>query len=160
MERRPSRGGRPLCENIKVGSLRPDYFSEKRSSSKALSITSLGRAPTTALGCSPGSKRAMVGMLEMPKAPASSDSASTSTLATFRVPSYSAAIWSITGATWRHGAHHEAQKSTNTGTSDLRTSSSKVCAVIATGSAMSNLLFGYQPIAQYTYSPGATCDAP
>src|SRR5215217_9682433 len=75
------------------------YFPEKRSSSKALSITSLGRAPTTALGCSPGSKRAMVGMLEMPKPPASSDSASTSILATFSVPSYSVAIWSITGAT-------------------------------------------------------------
>src|SRR5215218_32707 len=137
-----------------------NYFFEKRSSSKADSSVSLGRAPTIALGCSPGSKKAMVGMLEMPKPPASSASASTSTFATFSEPSYSAAIWSITGATWRHGAHHEAQKSTNTGTSDFKTSSSKVCVVTATGSAMSNLLFGYQPIAQYTYSPGATCDAP
>src|ERR671912_2340043 len=112
------------------------YFLAKRSSSKADSSCSLGRAPTTALGCSPGSKRAMVGMLEMPKPPASSDSASTSTLATFREPSYSLAISSITGATWRHGAHQEAQKSTSTGTSELRTSSSNVLAVTATGCAI------------------------
>jgi hypothetical protein len=44
-----------------------DHFWEKRWSSKAVSIISLGRAPTTALGGSPGSKRAMVGMLEIPK---------------------------------------------------------------------------------------------
>jgi hypothetical protein len=41
--------------------------SAKRSSSKADSTISLGSAPTTALGCSPGSKNAIVGMLEIPK---------------------------------------------------------------------------------------------
>ena len=45
-----------------------DYSSfAKRFSSKVDSTISLGSAPTTALGCSPGSKRAMVGMLEIPK---------------------------------------------------------------------------------------------
>jgi hypothetical protein len=52
---------------------RPDSYgllvypaSAKRSSSKADSSMSLGSAPTTALGSSPGSKNAMVGMLETP----------------------------------------------------------------------------------------------
>src|SRR5215216_6263990 len=40
----------------------------------------------------------------------------------------------MTGATCRHGAHHSAQKSTTTGTSEFRTSSSKVSALTATGS--------------------------
>src|SRR5215204_3424316 len=126
---------------------RPDSYglcvypaSAKRSSSKADSTISLGSAPTTALGCSPGSKNAMVGMLETPKWPASAVSASTSTFATFTEPSYSAAIWSMTGATCLHGPHHAAQKSTNTGTSEFRTSSSKVSSVTAMGSDISNLL--------------------
>src|SRR5215216_2528033 len=59
----------------------------KRSRPKADSTISLGIAPTTAFGCSPGSKNAMVGMLEIPKSPASDDSASTSTFATFTEPS-------------------------------------------------------------------------
>src|ERR1700680_2160240 len=37
---------------------------------------------------------------------------STSTFATFALPSYSIASWSSTGATMRQGAHHVAQKST------------------------------------------------
>src|ERR687897_1926872 len=126
---------------------RPDSYglcvypaSAKRSSSKADSTISLGSAPTTALGCSPGSKNAMVGMLETPKWPASAVSASTSTFATFTEPSYSAAIWSITGATCLQGPHHAAQKSTNTGTSEFKTSSSKVSDVTATGSDILYLL--------------------
>src|SRR5215212_982406 len=114
--------------------------SAKRSSSKADSSISLGSAPTTAFGCSPGSKNAMVGMLETPKVPASACSASTSTFVTFTAPSYSAAIWSITGATCLQGPHHAAQKSTSTGTSDFKTSSSKVSPVTATGSDILYLL--------------------
>src|SRR5918992_1064027 len=60
---------------------------EKRSRPNADSTISRGIAPTTAFGCSPGSKKAMVGMLEIPNRPASDDSASTSTLATFTEPS-------------------------------------------------------------------------
>src|SRR5688500_14115616 len=82
----------------------------------------------------------MVGMLETPKWPASAVSASTSTFATFTEPSYSAAIWSMTGATCLHGPHHAAQKSTNTGTSEFRTSSSKVSTVTAMGSDIMYLL--------------------
>src|SRR5215204_7124178 len=126
---------------------RPDWYglgvypaSAKRFSSKADSSISLGSAPMTALGCSPGSKNAMVGMLETPKAPASAVSASTSTFATFTEPSYSAAICSMTGATCLHGPHHAAQKSTNTGTSEFKTSSSKVSPVTAMGSDMQYLL--------------------
>src|SRR5215204_489973 len=126
---------------------RPDSYglcvypaSAKRSSSKADSTISLGSAPTTALGCSPGSKNAMVGMLETPKWPASAVSASTSTFATFTEPSYSAAIWSMTGATCLHGPHHAAQKSTSTGTSEFKTSSSKVSTVTAMGSDIVYLL--------------------
>src|SRR5688500_13348061 len=82
----------------------------------------------------------MVGMLETPKWPASAVSASTSTFATFTEPSYSAAIWSMTGATCLHGPHHAAQKSTNTGTSEFKTSSSKVSTVTAIGSDILYLL--------------------
>ena len=57
---------------------------------------------------------------------------STSTLTTFRRPSYSPAISSTMGATARHGPHHTAQKSIKTGLSDLRTVSSKFASVIST----------------------------
>src|SRR4028119_2178643 len=39
------------------------------------------------------------------------------------------------GATWRHGPHHSAQKSTSTGVSELRTSSAKLASVTALMSA-------------------------
>src|SRR5215210_1428203 len=132
------RAGGPGPTDLRPQGLYP--ASAKRFNSKADSTISLGSAPTTALGCSPGSKNAMVGMLDTPKVPASVVSASTSIFATFTVPSYSAAIWSMTGATCLHGPHHAAQKSTNTGTSDFKTSSSKVSAVTATGSDILYLL--------------------
>src|SRR6478735_6616317 len=46
------------------------------------------------------------------------------------------AISSRIGATWRHGPHHSAQKSTRTGLSDLRTSASKLSSVTACRSDM------------------------
>src|SRR5215203_3807444 len=46
----------------------------------------------------------------------------------------------MTGATCLQGPHHDAQKSTNTGTSDFKTSSSNVSAVTATGSDILYLL--------------------
>jgi hypothetical protein len=57
--------------------------------------------------------------------------ASTSTLPTTALPSYSVLISSMIGPTIRHGPHHAAQKSTNTGLSDFNTTSSKVASVIA-----------------------------
>ena len=41
------------------------------------------------------------------------------------------AISSRIGATWRHGPHHSAQKSTRTGLSDLRTCASNSASVTA-----------------------------
>jgi|SRR5919112_2949562 hypothetical protein len=46
----------------------------------------------------------------------------------------------MTGATCLQGPHHDAQKSTSTGTSDFKTSSSNVSAVTATGSDIFYLL--------------------
>src|SRR3990172_7854495 len=62
--------------------------------------------------------------------------ASTSTLTTSTEPSYFAASFSISGATILHGPHQAAQKSTTTGRSDLRTSSSKFASVATLISAM------------------------
>src|SRR5690348_434238 len=52
-----------------------------------------------------------------------------SSLAMVILSAYSAAISSSAGATWRHGPHQVAQKSTSTGLSLLSTSVSKVSSV-------------------------------
>src|SRR5690242_17085684 len=62
-----------------------------------------------------------------------------SNLATLIRPSYSPASSSTTGAIILHGEHHEAQKSTNTGTSASMTSDLKVVSVTVTGWAMNAL---------------------
>src|SRR3546814_8697504 len=56
---------------------------------------------------------------------------STFTLPTTAWPSYSLANSSTMGPTMRHGPHHSAQKSTNTGLSDCSTTSSKLLSVIS-----------------------------
>ena len=66
--------------------------------------------------------------------------ASTSTLTNLTLSPKSAATSSTIGAIWRQGPHHWAQKSMTTGTSDLRTSSSKVASVTARASDMIVLL--------------------
>src|SRR6187549_3912298 len=68
----------------------------------------------------------MVGMLMIWNACWSAGFASTSTLTTSTAPSYFAASFSISGATILQGPHQVAQKSTTTGLSALRTSSSNV----------------------------------
>src|SRR4029077_3971508 len=78
----------------------------------------------------------MTGMLRMLNAWDRPGFASTSTLTTSTVPSYLAASFSISGATILHGPHHAAQKSTTTGRSDLRTSSSKFASVATLISAI------------------------
>src|SRR6476619_7900251 len=50
-------------------------------------------------------------------------------LAIVGLPACSPAISSSTGATWRHGPHHSAQKSTRTGPSAPRTSVAKLLSV-------------------------------
>src|SRR5690606_19150890 len=57
--------------------------------------------------------------------------ASTSTFPTTAFPSNSELISSITGPNILHGPHHSAQKSTTTGLSDFKTTSSKVASVIS-----------------------------
>src|SRR6187455_2988691 len=57
--------------------------------------------------------------------------ASTSSLPTFTRPLYCSATASTVGANARHGPHHAAQKSINTGTVDLATSESKFASVIS-----------------------------
>ena len=66
--------------------------------------------------------------------------ASTSTLTNLTLSPKSVATSSTIGAIWRQGPHHSAQKSMTTGTSDLRTSSSKVASVTARASDMIVLL--------------------
>src|SRR5207247_7648927 len=63
------------------------------------------------------------------------------TLTSLRSPLRSSTIRSSTGATAWHGPHHSAQKSTITGFSLWRTSSSKLCSVTAVviGSFLTNL---------------------
>src|SRR4051794_35803896 len=80
----------------------------------------------------------MTGMLRMLNAWDRPGFASTSTFTTSTVPSYLAASFSISGATILHGPHHAAQKSTTTGRSDLRTSSSKFASVATLMSAIGN----------------------
>src|SRR5262249_173094 len=81
------------------------------------------------IGCLPGWKKAIVGMLMMLNACEIRGFASTSTFTTSIEPSYLAAIFSISGATILHGPHQVAQKSTTTGFSFLRTSCSNVSSV-------------------------------
>src|SRR5260370_8281441 len=47
------------------------------------------------------------------------------------IPSYFSATASMVGEIMRHGVHHTAQKSTNTGLSDCSTSASKVPSVVS-----------------------------
>src|ERR1700681_4138552 len=81
----------------------------------------------------PPRKIISVGMLMIPNIPGVIGLASTSTLATFTWPSYWVANSSTIGAIILHGVHHEAQKSTKTGSSESSTSSLKVVSVTVTG---------------------------
>jgi len=67
----------------------------------------------------------------MPEDAAVAGLASTSTLTNLACGPSSAATSSTTGAIWRHGPHHSAQKSMTTGTSEASTSDSKVASVTA-----------------------------
>jgi hypothetical protein len=72
-----------------------------------------------------------VGIETIPYRCAMAGLASVSTLTNFIDSPCWAAISSTIGDIWRHGAHQAAQKSTSTGLSDRRTSSSKVASVTA-----------------------------
>src|SRR5215204_3325531 len=126
------RGQAWVGTSSETGSLAAAYDA----SSNCCSSCSSGRNPNTAIGCWPGRKKAIVGMLMIRKACERRGFASTSTLTTSMEPSYFSASFTISGATILQGPHHAAQKSTTTGRSDLRTISSKVASVTCLISAM------------------------
>src|ERR1017187_7337464 len=81
----------------------------------------------------PPRKTMSVGMLMIPNMPGVMGLASTSTLATLTRPSYSPASSSTMGAIILQGEHHDAQKSTSTGTSESSTSCLKLVSVTVRG---------------------------
>src|SRR6266704_5460409 len=85
--------------------------------------------PTFWASTLPFLKSMSVGMPRMPYFLGISWFSSTLTLATLSLPEYSLATSSSTGAIALHGPHHSAQYSTRTGTSDFRTSGSKVASL-------------------------------
>src|SRR5690606_8192719 len=91
----------------------------------------LGATPTWRPTTSPFWKTKTVGMLRTPYFAANSWFASTSTLPTIALPSYSSLICSMIGPTILHGPHQAAQKSTNTGLLLFNTVSSNVASVIS-----------------------------
>src|SRR5450759_533538 len=102
---------------------------------------SAGMAPTTAIGCWPGRKNAIVGSVMIWRACETPGLASTSILTTSIESPYFWASFSSSGATMRQGPHQEAQKSTITGRWALRTISSKVSSVTALTSAIGRWSF-------------------
>src|SRR6266849_7386073 len=88
-------------------------------------IDSLLAAPITRSTSFPPLKRIKVGMLLIPYACAVDGLSSTFSFTTAAFSEYCSAIASSVGASIRQGPHHAAQKSTNTGFSDSRTSCSK-----------------------------------
>jgi pimeloyl-ACP methyl ester carboxylesterase len=90
-----------------------------------------GWAPTNSSTTRPPRKAFTAGMPWMPNPRLSAGLASVSTLARTTWPSRAFASRSSSGVSWRHGPHHSAQKSTTTGTSCERwtTSRSKSCSV-------------------------------
>src|ERR1700753_4074690 len=90
-----------------------------------------GTAPICLSTISPLLKYNKAGILRIPNFIDMPGLLSTFTLPTTALPAYSFEISSTTGPTIRQGPHHSAQKSINTGLSDLRTSSSKFASVIS-----------------------------
>jgi hypothetical protein len=89
----------------------------------------LFNAPTTCSDILPFLKNMSVGMDIIPYWLAVRGFSSTSTFPTFILPSYSRASSSSRGAIALHGPHQVAQKSTNTGVSESRTSVLKLPSV-------------------------------
>src|SRR6185295_18990879 len=94
-------------------------------------IDSLLVAPTTRSTSFPALKRIKVGIPLMPYRCAVEVLSSTFTFTTPALSPNRSAMASMVGANMRHGAHHSAQKSTNTGLLDCSTSFSKDLSVTA-----------------------------
>lgn len=95
----------------------------------------LGRAPIIASLFSPLMKIMVVGMLRIPYSLAVEGLSSVFNLKHLSLPAYSFASSLITGWITRHGPHQEAQNSTRTGPSALRTRDCHVASVTV-GTAM------------------------
>ena len=89
----------------------------------------LGAAPTFWAASLPSLNSISVGIDRMPSLPATPGFSSTLTLAILTLPCISVAISSSEGPIILQGPHHSAQKSTTTGSEDLRTSASKLASV-------------------------------
>jgi len=96
-----------------------------------LAKVDLGTAPITVSTFCPFLKIMQVGMERMPYSVATPGDSSVLSLTALILPSYSPANSSIKGAIMRQGPHQGAQKSTRTGTDDLRTSASNVLSLTA-----------------------------
>ena len=97
--------------------------------SRSLRRAGFGFAPTMLFTTSPFTKTFIVGIETMPYFMAIAASSSVLSLTILIFEPYSFEISSRIGPTARHGPHHSAQKSTNTGVVLLRTSASKVAVV-------------------------------
>src|SRR5262245_43587447 len=102
----------------------------------------LGRAPATDCTGSPPLKIVSVGTDITRYAMAVSGFSSMLSLTISTLPANSVAISLSSGSTLRHGAHHSAQKSTRTGTSDCSTSLVKVASVTTLVAPMWSFLSG------------------
>ena len=94
-------------------------------SSRSFLMSSFDIRPTEVLTSEPPLKTIRVGMLIILNCIASSPSSSMLIFPTF-ISGISSETSSTIGDSILHGPHHDAQKSTNTGTSDFKTSSSKL----------------------------------
>lgn len=99
----------------------------------------LGTAPTTLSLFSPLVNTNTVGMDRIPYLVAMSGLSSVFSFRHRTLPAYCFAISSIIGAIMRHGPHHGAQKSTNTGVSQFNTSSVHVASVTALATAETSM---------------------
>src|SRR5690606_2054220 len=108
-----------------------EFVFYQRAASMASVYTFLGETPTWRLTTSPFLNTKTVAMLRTPYLAANCWLASTSTLPTTALPSYSLLTSSLIGPTILQGPHQAAQKSTNTGLSLFRTNSSNVASVIS-----------------------------
>jgi hypothetical protein len=110
---------------------------EGASESNSSSTFAFGTAPTNSPATSPSRKALTAGMPCTPKRAARPWLASTSTFASTTLPSRACSAASSAGPSVRHGPHHSAQKSTTTGTSFERstTSRSKLASVTSIGMA-------------------------
>src|ERR1700761_2991135 len=136
----------PVLENIQNRPFSILIYYDANCLSNLPDSTDFGTAPICLSTISPLLKNNKAGILRMPNFIDMPGLLSTFTLPTTALPLYSLAISSTTGPTIRQGPHHSAQKSTNTGLSDLSTNSSKFASVISKAMISIFLILNYKYI--------------